>query len=112
LILGRAVMFPKTYSRWNSVLRGGKDGMKIVVGLVPFFLVAAFFEGFVTRHYQEMPAMLKFAILLLSLVFIIWYFIIYPIRLHKRIESAKLDIDDSQNQNFQVWLNKKLNLEK
>src|SRR5580704_1723588 len=46
LILGSAVMFPKTYSRWNSVLRGGKDGMKIVVGLVPFFLVAAFFEGF------------------------------------------------------------------
>ncbi|SRR5579871_2903 len=112
LILGSSILFPKTYSRWNSILLGGKDGMKIVIGLVPFFLIAAFFEGFVTRHYQQMSVALKSSILLLSLAFIIWYFIIYPIRLHKRIEMAKNNNTDSEDQNFQSWLNKKLNLEK
>ncbi len=111
LIIGSSILFPKTYSRWTSIVKGGRDGMKIVVGLVPFFLIAAFFESFVTRHYQHMPIAVKSSILLLSLALIIWYFIIYPIRLHKRMISAK-QTDEPKNQNFQLWLSKKLNSEK
>jgi uncharacterized membrane protein SpoIIM required for sporulation len=112
LIMGNSILFPKTFSRWNSMRKAGKDGMKIVLGLVPFFLTAAFFEGFVTRHYQQMSTGLKISILAISLFIIIWYFILYPILLHRRIERARQNAGDEKDQNFQLWLNKKLSLEK
>lgn len=110
LILGNSILFPKTYGRWTSLAKGGRDGMKIVFGLVPLFLAAAFLESFVTR-YTDMPAWLSAGILLASLAFIIWYFIIYPVQLHKRIETAGVN-DAVSDQNFRSWLTQKLNSEK
>jgi uncharacterized membrane protein SpoIIM required for sporulation len=83
LILGNSLLFPKTYKRIESLKRGAKDGMKITMGLVPVFIMAAFFEGFVTRH-TEMPVYLSIFILASSLAFIIWYVIIYPNKLNKK----------------------------
>jgi uncharacterized membrane protein YhdT len=112
LILGNSILFPGTFSRKDSILRGGRDGLKIVFGLVPVFLTAAFLESFVTR-YTNMPLWLSLSILSASLVFIIWYFILYPIRLHNKIKTALQDQPGSTNpSNFTQWLNKKLNLEK
>jgi uncharacterized membrane protein SpoIIM required for sporulation len=83
-VIGKSILFPGTYSRLVSIKRGAKDGLKIMIGLVPVFLLAAFFEGFITR-YSTLPIWLSISILLGSLVFVIWYFIIYPIRLtHSR----------------------------
>jgi uncharacterized membrane protein SpoIIM required for sporulation len=113
LMLGNSILFPGTYSRSVSFLRGGKDGLKVVLGLVPVFITAAFLESFVTR-YDDMPLLLSLSILAGSLVFIIWYFIIYPRRLKKRIDAAldKKNITETENINFTKWLNKKLNSEK
>ncbi|MDP2386310.1 MAG: stage II sporulation protein M [Bacteroidota bacterium] len=82
-ILGNSFMFPGTYTRMESFKRGAKDSLKIVVGLVPVFIMAGFLESFVTR-YTNMPLWLSLFIILSSLTFIIWYFIIYPIRLTKK----------------------------
>lgn len=81
LVLGNSLLFPKTYNRMASVLKGAKDGLKIVIGLIPIFIVAAFFESFVTRH-TEMPVWLSALILLSSAAFIIWYIFIYPIKIY------------------------------
>lgn len=113
LVLAASLLFPKTYNRWQSVIRGGRDALKIVIGVVPFFILAAFFEGFVTRHYKEMPASLKVIILSGSLILIIWYFIIYPVLLHRKVKHAKNGMRDSlTNNHFKIWLNQKLNSEK
>lgn len=110
LVLAASLLFPKTYHRGLSVIRGGRDALKIVVGVVPFFLLAAFFEGFVTRHYKEMPTMLKVFILSGSLILIIGYFIIYPILLHRKVEQVKNGKNNSlTNNHFKIWLNQKLN---
>jgi uncharacterized membrane protein SpoIIM required for sporulation len=77
LVLGNSFLFPKTYSRLNSIKKGAKDGMKLVIGIVPILIVAAFFESFVTRH-TGMPVWVSITILSSSLLFIIWYVIIYP----------------------------------
>ena len=58
---------------------GTKDGVKMVVGLVPVFALAAFFEGFITRYYK-MPLWLSLSILTVSALFITWYFVLYPMR--------------------------------
>jgi Stage II sporulation protein M len=112
LILGNSLLFPKTFNRWVSLRKGGKDAVKIVLGLMPFFILAAFLEGFVTRHYKTLPLGINITILILSLLLIIWYFIIYPAKLHKRVELTDQKKPDGGAQNFQSWLNRKLNSEK
>jgi len=81
-ILGNSILFPGTHRRVHSLKRGAKDGVKLMIGLVPIFIVAAFLEGFVTR-YSNMPVWISCAILASSLTFIIWYFIIYPLRFER-----------------------------
>ncbi|MES1214836.1 MAG: stage II sporulation protein M [Bacteroidota bacterium] len=83
IVLGMSLLFPGTIKRIDSLKRGAKDGVKIVVGLAPVFVVAAFFEGFITRLYK-MPIVLNLMLLACSFIFITWYFIIYPIRLSKK----------------------------
>jgi uncharacterized membrane protein SpoIIM required for sporulation len=78
-ILGNSILFPGTHRRLHSLKRGARDGVKLMIGLVPIFIVAAFLEGFVTR-YATMPIWLSIMILAGSLTFIVWYFIIYPLR--------------------------------
>ncbi len=80
LVLAKSLLFPGTYERLFSLKRGAKDGIKLMIGLVPIFILAAFLEGFVTR-YSHMPIWISLSILISSVCFIIWYFIIYPIRL-------------------------------
>ena len=91
LVLGNSFLFPKTYSRMDSIKSGAKDGLKIAIGVIPVFLTAAFFEGFVTRH-TEMPVWLSFIILSTSLLFIIWYVILYPKFLNRKSNSNNLTI--------------------
>jgi len=86
IILGNSLLFPKTYKRMVSLKRGAKDGMKVAIGIIPILIVAAFFEGFVTRH-TEMPMWLSITILASSLLFIIWYVIIYPNKIYKATQT-------------------------
>ncbi len=82
LIMGNSILFPKTYSRRVSFMRGAKDGLKVVVSTIPFFIIAGFIEGFITR-YSNMPSWLAFLIIGGSLFLIVYYYIIYPIILPK-----------------------------
>ncbi len=82
-ILGGGVLFPGTYSRRESLARAARDAVKLALGLAPIIVVAAFLEGFVTRH-TEMPLALSLSIIGGSAAFIVWYFGIYPWRLQRR----------------------------
>ena len=77
IVLGNSLLFPGSYSRFESLLIGAKEGLKMVVGVVPLFIVAGFIEGFITRL-TDMPHWINLLIILTSLAFIIWYFVIYP----------------------------------
>lgn len=77
LVMGNSILFPGTYSRMLSFRRGAQEGLKIVIGLVPIFIVAGFLEGFVTRH-TGMPIWGSLSIIIGSLGFLLFYFIIYP----------------------------------
>ena len=83
LVLGNGLLFPGTYSRLTSFKNSFKAGLKIMVSTIPFFIVAGFLEGFVTRH-TEMPNWLAVFIILTSFASIIYYYIIYPIKLTQR----------------------------
>lgn len=82
LVMGNSFLFPKTYSRRVAFTKGAKDGLKIVVSTIPFFIIAGFIEGFITRYGEQMPKILSFGIIGCSLFLIVFYYIIYPIKLH------------------------------
>ncbi len=84
LIVGNSLLFPGTIKRMASLREGAKDGLKVLIGIVPLLVIAAFLEGFVTR-YSGMPKPVSISILAISFVFVIWYFGIYPIKLEKRL---------------------------
>ena len=83
LVLGNGLLFPKSYSRLDSFKKSIKAGLKIMISTIPFFIVAGILEGFVTRH-TEMPDSLAISIITVSLSFIIFYYVIYPIQLTKK----------------------------
>jgi uncharacterized membrane protein SpoIIM required for sporulation len=103
LILGFGWLFPGTYTRRESFLKSAKDAMKICVSLVPFFIVAAFFESYITRlmsntfqkdsHNIGLPVPVSIIILAGSFFLVLWYFVLYPIQLHKKgvmLEDGKI----------------------
>lgn len=87
LILGASMLFPKTYSRLNSFKLGFKNGLKIVLGTMPFTVFAGILEGFVTRYSKAMPNWLNVLIILGTLFLISYYFLIYPYIVNKKLQN-------------------------
>lgn len=77
IAFGNGWLFPGTYKRTTALMRSAKRGLKIIVGTVPVFVVAAFIEGFFTRHF-EWPFSTKLGFILLSAAFVVFYYLIYP----------------------------------
>jgi uncharacterized membrane protein SpoIIM required for sporulation len=83
LVVGKSILFPGTYTRLASFTKGVKNGLKIVISTIPFFIIAGFLEGFVTRKTQ-MPDWLAILIIGSSLALILFYYIFYPHILNKK----------------------------
>jgi uncharacterized membrane protein SpoIIM required for sporulation len=79
-VMGNSFLFPGTYSRFESFKAGVLKGVKIIVGLIPLFILAGFIESFVTR-YTGMPWGIKTLIIGLSAWLILFYFVFYPRKL-------------------------------
>lgn len=91
-ILANGFLFPGTYSRIESFKRNGKDAAKILICLIPFFIIAAFLESYITHlmgatyagQNGGIPEEVSILILILSVSLIVFYFIIWPIVLSRR----------------------------
>ncbi len=86
LILGASILFPNTYSRYNSFKIGFKNSFKIFLSTVPFTLCAGVIEGYVTRYALEMPLMLNLILLLLTFTVISFYYLVYPFIVHRKLK--------------------------
>ncbi|APG59780.1 stage II sporulation protein M [Christiangramia salexigens] len=86
LVVGKSMLFPGTYSRLNSFMIGVKDGLKIVISTIPFFIIAGFLEGFVTRI-TSMPDWLAIFIISGSLLLVLFYYVFYPLYLNNKIQN-------------------------
>lgn len=97
LVVGNGILFTGTYTRLESFTRGVINGLKILISTIPFFIIAGFLEGFVTRH-TEMPDWLAILIISGSLALILFYYVFYPIKLHKRHQQISIEsIEKSLN---------------
>lgn len=90
LIIGNSILFPGSHKRLHSLMQGAKDGLKLMIALVPILIAAAFLEGFVTRYsYSSMPRWVSILILAASFIFIMWYFVWYPIQVQRKAKAEK-----------------------
>ncbi len=98
-VVANGMLFPGTYSRMESFKRHVKDAAKILICLIPFFIMAAFLESHVTqlmsttfdRKPDGMPMWASLCILGASLFLIVWYFVVWPILLSKKGYFIKKD---------------------
>ena len=88
LVMGNGILFTGTLPRLESFKRGVINGLKILMSTIPFFIIAGFLEGFVTRH-TEMPDWLAILIISGSLALILFYYVYYPILLNKKEQLKK-----------------------
>lgn len=89
-ILGHSILFPGTFTRMQSLMMASKDAIKIIIGLIPVFIIAAFFESYITR-YTQMPLTLSLSILFGSFGFILFYFVFYPFKVFKKAQQHFLE---------------------
>jgi len=94
-IIAKSILFPGSYSRLSSFKTGIKDAVKIMVIFVPMTLGAAFLESYITHLMSEtfdkdgkggMPVWASLLILGGSFCFVVWYFIIYPIMVERKLK--------------------------
>ena len=83
LMMGNRLLFPGTYSRVVALRQGARDGIKVIIGLMPVFVVASFFESYFTRMTQW-PDAIQIGIILLSALFVVGYYVWYPRYLYHR----------------------------
>ncbi len=92
LILGDGILHPKTYNRSLSLQVASKRAIRVLLSTVPLFVIAGFLESFITRL-TDLPVIVKTSIILLSLGFIIYHFIIYPYKYQQNYDIPDDDYD-------------------
>lgn len=95
---GNGWLFPKSYTRLQSLKISTMRGLKIMLSLIPFIVIAGFLESYVTRNYQILPEWTKWGIILFSFAIIVAYYVIYPFIVSRKYAHL---IDQEDTVNFQ-----------
>ena len=77
LTLGRGLLFPGTFTRFEAFQMSAQRGIKVMLGISPVFVLAGFIESFATR-FTDAPAVFRLVIILGSLFFILGYYVWIP----------------------------------
>ncbi len=94
IVLGKGLVFPGTYPRLQSLQISAAQGLKLFIGIAPILVIAAIIESFMTR-FTEAPEVLKGALIFMSLLFILFYFVWYPRQLARKgtlMEESKPEL--------------------
>ncbi len=77
MTVGRGLVFPGTFTRLQAFQQSARRGVKIMVGIVPIFILAGFIEGYLTR-FTETPDVIRGLFIAACLIFVLFYFVWYP----------------------------------
>lgn len=99
LLLGTGWLFPGSLTRKQAFFLTGKNSLMLVISTIPFTIAAGLLEGFVTQLYNEMPSWLAVFIIFLTLSLISFYYLVYPILVHRKtaMKFEQLFIDNEEN---------------
>lgn len=91
LTLGRGLLFPDTYTRFEAFQMSAQRGIKVMIGITPVFILAGFIESFATR-FTDAPTIIRLIIILSSLFFILGYYVWLPWQKNKKGFSKDLGL--------------------
>lgn len=93
-VFGMGLLFPGSFTRMQAFRISAKRSFKIALSTIFILIFSGFIEGSVTR-YTQMPFVFKALIIGASLVFIIGYFVLYPMYLYrKNIKKGGFKFED------------------
>lgn len=95
---GNGMLFPRSYTRLQSLQLSTKRGLKIMLSLVPFIIAAGFLESYVTHNYQDLPTWSKWMLIALSFALILFFYVFYPIYVARKHPDL---VDKEEVGNFQ-----------
>jgi uncharacterized membrane protein SpoIIM required for sporulation len=102
ITMGKGLLFPGSYRRLQAFQRSARRGFKIMVGIIPILMIAGTVEGFLTR-FTDAPSPLRLSFIILSLAFIVFYFVWYPYQVHLKVQdNVLLDRPLSPDLHFQL----------
>lgn len=94
ITMGNGMLFPGTLTRSQALVISAKRGIKMMIGIIPFIIAAAFIEGYATRHTvvttvgepipTEWSPALKWTFILTCFAIVLFYFVIYPMMVAKK----------------------------
>src|SRR5699024_7456103 len=82
IAMGNSILFPGSYRRIDSFKKQVKQAGTVLVSTIPFFVMAGFLEGFVTRHY-DFSVYLSLGIIFCCLSVILFYYVYWPQKVSK-----------------------------
>ncbi|MCB9189075.1 MAG: stage II sporulation protein M [Flavobacteriales bacterium] len=121
ITMGQGILFPGTLTRAQSLVISAKRGIKMMIGIIPFIIMAAFIEGYATRHTvvtiegdpipTEWPPALKWTFILTCFAIVIFYFVIYPMMVAKKHKFTGKIVEAPQfKEKHEVALNRVKNV--
>ncbi len=95
---GNGLLFPGSHTRMQALQISTKRGLKIMLSLVPFIILAGFLESFVTANYQDLPDWSKWALIGFCFAIILFYYVFYPIYVARKHPEL---LDEEETTTFQ-----------
>jgi len=83
-IIGASILFPGSLKRFESFKTGVREAFYIFISTIPFTIIAAFLEGYITRYSNQMPTIVCFLIILFCFVSISYYYLMLPFYVAKK----------------------------
>ena len=77
IMLGSGLLFPGTLTRLQSIQNAARKSIVLFMVCIPIIMVAAFIESYLTR-FTEIPAGLRSMVIIFSLLYILYYFVVMP----------------------------------
>ncbi|MBI1305853.1 MAG: hypothetical protein GC181_04470 [Bacteroidetes bacterium] len=81
-LAGRGLLFPGNFTRFQSFRIHAGNAAKLLLGILPYTLIAAFIESFVTGQ-TGAPELIKILLIIISLVLVVFYFVWLPFRVYR-----------------------------
>jgi len=82
-VMGLGLINKGNFSTKQSFYNSAKKGVQILIATIPFTILAAVIEAFLTR-YTQLPAIVRASFIVLCLLITLFYFVIYPYLLYKK----------------------------
>ncbi len=84
LTMGAGLIFPKTYSRTQAFSLSAKRGFMIMLGVIPFIIIAGVIESYLTRL-TDVPDILRWLFIISNLSIMLFYFVWLPYKTYNRL---------------------------